>query len=161
MPPSENSPTFHVIQDGALNFEGASTAGTANITAGFPVDPEGGFDAGFVKFLNNSTADHATITTEDASNTEFHDSSTAGFATLTAAHGGFIFFDDTATADHATINVNSGGEMDFSPIFPGCGCTGGATTADHAQITNSGTIGFYQGSSAGQRHDHHQRGRGH
>ena len=45
--------------------------------------------------------------------------------------------------------VNPGGELDFSPIFPGCGCTGGTTTAGNATITNNGITGFYQGSSAG------------
>ena len=83
------------------------------------------------------------------SNLEFHNSSNAGNATLTAARGGFIFFNDTTIADHANITVDPGGEMDFSPIFPNCGCTGGAASADKATITNNGTTGFYQDSTAG------------
>jgi autotransporter-associated beta strand protein len=75
--------------------------------------------------------------------------SDAGSATITANNLGFIFFDDTATADHANITVNPGGEMDFSPVFAGCGCTGGSATAANAFITNNGITGFYQGSSAG------------
>ena len=68
---------------------------------------------------------------------------------ITANTDGFIFFDDTATADHANITVNAGGEMDFSPTFPGCGCTGGTATAGNAPITNNGTTSFWEGSSAG------------
>ena len=145
---AENSPTFHIIHDAAMNFEGTSTAGTANITAGFPVDPEGGFDAGFIKFFDSSTADHATITTEDQSNTEFHDSSKAGNANLTAAPGGFIFFNETSSADHATITVEGGGQLVFS-LNDGGEFQGGTSTAGNAIITSSGLIEFHEGSSAG------------
>ena len=149
-----NAPTFNVIgapnhSTPAMVFDGASSAGTANIVAGQVTDTNNGFNGGFIKFLANSTADQATITVRDASNLEFHDGSTAGTATLTAASGGFIFFDDTASADHASITVDSGGEMDFSPTFPGCGCTGGTATAGNATITNNGTTSFWEGSSAG------------
>jgi hypothetical protein len=87
-----NSPTFNFVNTNALNFRNTSTAGTAQITAGVPVDTEGGFEAGFIIFSNNSTAGHSTITTEDSSNTEFHDSSNAGNAMLIATPRGSIFF---------------------------------------------------------------------
>ena len=145
-----------------FNLEDRSTsssanAGSATITAGVPGNNDD-FSGGFVEFYGNSTAENATITAYVGSNIEFHDASSAGSATLTAGNAtvpagagdnGFIFFDDTSTADHATIMVNPGGELDFSPIFPGCGCTGGTTTAGNATITNNGITGFYQGSSAG------------
>ena len=125
---------------------------TAGVAGG--TDP---FEGGFIQFFNNATADHAMITDYEGSNIEFHNASNAGNATIIvgnptipgAGDNGFLFFDDTANAGHANITVNPGGEMDFSPIFPGCGCTGGTTTAGSATITNNGTTGFYQGSSAG------------
>ena len=125
------------------------TAGDAGGT-----DP---FEGGFIQFFNNATADHAMITDYEGSNIEFHNASNAGNATIIvgnptipgAGDNGFLFFDDTANAGHANITVNPGGEMDFSPIFPGCGCTGGTATAGDATITSSGNTGFYQGSSAG------------
>jgi autotransporter-associated beta strand protein len=154
---SAGAASIHVDGLGNVNFHDGSTAGTATMTAG-DAGSNDDFTGGFIKFFDNSTADHATITAYVGSNIEFHDASNAGNATLIvgnstipagAGDNGFLFFDDTATAGHANITVNPGGEMDFSPIFPGCGCSGGTTTAGDATITNNGITGFYQGSSAG------------
>ncbi len=133
---SGNSPTFDFINTNALNFRNMSTAGTAQITAGVPVDTEGGFEAGFIIFSDNSTAGSSTITTEDSSNTEFHDTSNAGNATLIAAPRGSIFFFDASNAAQATI-INGGSELAFAPLFAG----GGSASAGDATITT--TAGAY------------------
>ena len=148
-----NAPTFNVIgtpehSTPAMTFKGTSSAGAANIVAGLPIDTTGGFDAGFIKFENGSTAGQATITARADSNIEFHNSSTAGTATLTADSGGFIFFNETSSADHATINVESGGQLIFS-LFDGGEFQGGTSSAGNATITSSGLIEFHEGSSAG------------
>ena len=165
---------INVIDTANTEFHDTSTAGTAKITAGFPVSQNGGFDSGFVTFWDQSTAGSATIAALDGSNIEFHDGSKAGTAILTAGSGlpgtqGFIFFNDNSTADHATITVTSGGILDFSH-FDGSEFFGGPATAGNATITNnsgglilfenegvggnatitsSGTIEFHQGSTAG------------
>jgi autotransporter-associated beta strand protein len=125
-----------------------TTAGSASITGGVPGSVDE-FDGGFIKFYGSSTAGDATITSLFESNIEFHDSARAGNATLVAESHGFIFFQDTTSADHAIILVENGGELNFSPIFPGCGCTGGESTAEHATITNNGITSFYRDSTAG------------
>ena len=133
---SANSPTFDFVNTNALNFRNTSTAGTAQITAGVPVDTEEGFEAGFIIFSDSSTAGSATITTEDSSNTEFHDTSNAGNATLIAAPRGSIFFEDASNAAQATI-INGGSELGFAPLFAG----GGSASAGDATITT--TAGAY------------------
>jgi fibronectin-binding autotransporter adhesin len=140
-----NSPTFNFVNTNALNFRNTSTAGTAQITAGVPVDTEGGFEAGFIIFSNNSTAGHSTITTEDSSNTEFHDSSNAGNAMLIATPRGSIFFEDASNAANATI-VNGGSELGFAPLFAG----GGSASAGDATITTTaGAFTHFDSDSSG------------
>ena len=145
-------PTFNVIGTTAstpsMDFFGNSRAGTATIIAGLPVSQNGGFDSGFIKFHDTSTADNATITARDGSNIEFHNSSFGGTATLTAAPGGFIFFNETSSADHANIAVQSGGQLIFS-LNDGGEFQGGTSTAGNATITSSGLIEFHDRSSAG------------
>src|ERR1700722_125639 len=153
---SAGAASIHVDGLGNVNFHNGSTAGTATMTAG-DAGSNDDFTGGFIKFFDNSTADHATITAFVGSNIEFHDASSAGNATIIvgnpttpsgAGDNGFLFFNDTATAGHANITINPGGDVDFSPIFPGCGCTGGTATAGDASITNNGITRFFQGSSA-------------
>jgi outer membrane autotransporter protein len=153
---SAGAASIHVDGLGNVNFHNGSTAGTATMTAG-DAGSNDDFTGGFIKFFDNSTADHATITAYVGSNIEFHDASSAGNATIIvgnlttpigAGDNGFLFFNDTATAGHANITINPGGDVDFSPIFPGCGCTGGTATAGDANITNNGIARFFQGSSA-------------
>jgi hypothetical protein len=111
-----NAPTFSVIAipgdpGTSIIFDSAtatSSAGTAKIVLGQPVDTNMGLNGGYLLFLGNSTADRATITTRDASDTRFRDSSTAGHATLTATPGGSIFFENASSADHATITMLPG-----------------------------------------------------
>ena len=119
-----NAPTFNVVGGPggvgtpAMVFNGSSSAGPAQIILGQPVDTNGGFNAGFLFFRGTSTAALATITTQDASNTEFQDSSTAGHTTITAGPGGSIFFENASSADHATITMLPGSsELSFSPPF--------------------------------------------
>ena len=150
----EGNVTFNLEDRTSANI---AKAGTATMTAGIAGSADDG-TGGFVQFFGHSTADQAAITAYVGSNIEFHDASSAGNATLIvsnaalptgAADNGFLFFNDTPTAGHANITVNQGGELDFSPPFgPPC-CTGGTATAGNATITSSGTIGFYEGSSAG------------
>jgi hypothetical protein len=167
--PGGGNPTFQITQDAPMNFHNNSTAGTAEIIAGLVSDPTGGFQAGFIKFFDTSSADHATITAQDDSNIEFHDSSKAANATLVSAAGGDIFFNDKSTADHATITVQDGGFMEFGHLDPpefngGPASAGDAqitidtggfarfqteATAGSAIITNSGTLEFDDTSSAG------------
>jgi autotransporter-associated beta strand protein len=99
-----------------MNFFNNSRAGTATITAGRPVSQNGGFDAGFIKFMDNSTADHATISSLDGSSVEFHDSSRADQATLIAGPGGFIEFVDTSSGDQATVINDAGGEVKIADL---------------------------------------------
>ena len=91
------SAAFTVIE-GNMDFFNNSRAGTATIIAGRPVSENGGFDAGFIKFHDNSSADQATISSLDGSSVEFHDSSRADHATLIVGRSGFLEFVDRATA---------------------------------------------------------------
>ena len=109
---------FTVIE-GNMNFNDNSSAGTATINAGRPVSENGGFDAGFIKFFNTSTAGQATISSLDGSSVEFHDSSTADHATLIAGPGGFIEFVDTSRGDQATVINNAGGEVRIADLTTG------------------------------------------
>jgi outer membrane autotransporter protein len=107
------------VIEGNMNFFNNSRAGTATITAGRPVSQNGGFDAGFIKFMDNSTADHATISSLDGSSVEFHDSSSADHATLIAGTNGFIEFVDTSSGDQATVINNAGGEVKIADLTTG------------------------------------------
>src|SRR5271165_4302857 len=134
-------------------FRGTSTAGNATITAGRATDTSGGFEGGFTKFFDHSTAGNATITTFVGSNTEFRDSSTAGNATITADADGYTFFQDQSNADHAMIIIEKGGNTDFSLTFEAAGnnpdFTGGTSTAGNATIVNAGLLRFFDRSTGG------------
>ena len=134
-------------------FRGTSTAGNATITAGRATDTTGGFEGGFLKFFDHSTAGNATITTFVGSNTEFRNSSTAGNATITADADGFTFFQDQSNADHAMIVIEKGGNTDFSLTFEAAGdnpdFAGGTSTAGNATIVNAGLLRFFDGSTGG------------
>jgi outer membrane autotransporter protein len=164
------NPTFNITQDAPMNFHNNSTAGNATIVAGesILVDPDG-FQAGFIKFFDNSTASTADITAQSGSNIEFHDTSTAGNATLISAAGGDILFTEHSTAGNATITVQDQGFMEFGhldlPEFGGGPASAGnaqitidpggfarfqtEATAGNATITSSGTLEFDDTSSAG------------
>src|SRR5580704_14693947 len=66
--------------------------------------------------MDNSTADHATISSLDGSSVEFHDSSRADQATLIAGPGGFIEFVDTSSGDQATVINDAGGEVKIANL---------------------------------------------
>lgn len=134
-------------------FHGTSTAGNATITAGKATDTTGGFEGGFLKFFDNSTAGNATITTFVGSNAEFRDSSTAGKATITDSADGFTFFQDQSNAENAMIIIEKGGNTDFSLTFEAAGnnpdFNGGTSTAGNATIVNAGLLRFFDGSQGG------------
>jgi autotransporter-associated beta strand protein len=109
---------FTVIE-GNMDFFNNSSAGTATINAGRPVSQNGGFDAGFIKFHDTSTADHATIFSLDGSSVEFHDSSTAAQARLIVNNGGFVGFADQSTGAQATVINNAGGEVKIADLATG------------------------------------------
>ena len=133
------------LSDGALHFNGSSTAGTATITNG-----------GVTAFLDTSTAGNAAIT--NASTLRFQGRATGGNATI--ANSGTVFFTESSdggnaqiantgnlyfqagsTAGHATIR-NTTGTFDFQ----------GTSTAGTATITNNATANFDDSSSAGSSH---------
>ena len=103
-----------------MNFNGASSAGNANITN----------NNGDLNFSNTSTAGSATITNNFLLN--FSNTSTAGSAAIT--NNGFLFFNNTSTAGNATIATGSGATMFFL----------NNSTGGNAQlITNAGgTVDF-------------------
>jgi autotransporter-associated beta strand protein len=109
---------FTVIE-GNMNFNDNSSGGTATIIAGRPVSENGGFDAGFIKFFNTSTAGQATISSLDGSSVEFHDSSTAGTATLIVGESGFLEFVDSSSGDQARVINNAGGEVRIADLTTG------------------------------------------
>ena len=165
-------PTFNITRDAPMNFRNSSTAGTSVIFAGLPIaqDP-GGFQGGFIKFFNDSTAGNAAITAQSGSNIEFHNSSSAGSATLVST-GGDILINDKSTAGNATISVHSQSMMEIGHndggSFLGGGSAGNANitvegggfmrfettgTADAAKITIDGStsrVAFYDDSTAAQ-----------
>jgi outer membrane autotransporter protein len=85
---SSSSPIFKVGGDdpraASIQFENASKAGNAVITSNAH---------GFILFIDNSTADHATIVT-----------------------GGFTQFFNNATGGDARFITNAGGQLDISPL---------------------------------------------
>ncbi len=95
----------------AIDFNGGSSAGTAQIILGQVVDTAGGFNAGFANFRNASTAGQATITVRDASAINFFNSSTADHATIIVDRGGFLGFNDQSNGAQATVINNAGGEV--------------------------------------------------
>src|SRR5271166_736937 len=119
-----NAPTFNVIgtpghSTPPINFNNSSSAGTAQIILGQIIDTNNGFNAGFINFRGNSTADQATITVRDQSATVFMNSSTAGQATLIVDQNGFVGFVDTSNGDQATIINNAGGEVKIANLTTG------------------------------------------
>jgi hypothetical protein len=136
---------------GDILFNDNSTAGNATITVqdgGFMefghFDPFSGF------FGGPASAGDANITIENGGFARFETEGTGGSATITIENGGTIKFYDMSTAAQATITVNSGGTLDFSPtdFREGAIQPGGTSTVGTAAITNNGSTGFYQGSSA-------------
>jgi autotransporter-associated beta strand protein len=119
-----NAPTFNVIgtpfhSTPAIDFNGTSSAGTAQIILGQVIDTNNGFNAGFINFNGNSTAGQATITVRDQSATNFFNSSTAGHATLIVDNNGFVGFSATSNGDQARIINNAGGEVKIADLTTG------------------------------------------
>jgi outer membrane autotransporter protein len=119
-----NAPTFNVIgspghSTPAINFNGTSSAGTAQIILGQQIDTNNGFNAGFINFSGNSTAGQATITVRDQSAIIFSNSSTADHATLIVNQSGFIGFVGTSNGDQATIINNADGEVKIANLTTG------------------------------------------
>jgi len=132
-----------------MTFDNSAGAGNATIT-------NSGANA-TLNFLDNSSAENATITNSTGGNLLFSDSSSAGNANITLASGAAIvqataslgnatiaignstvYLWDQASAGHAAITVNSGGVLDFS-----AGASGGT-----AAVTLSGGNLYLEGSLA-------------
>jgi autotransporter-associated beta strand protein len=119
-----NAPTFNVIgapghSTPAINFNGTSSAGTAQIILGQTTDTNNGFNAGFINFNGSSTAGQATITVRDQSAVAFNSSSTAGQATLIVDKNGFAGFFGTSNGAQAIIINNAGGEVKIANLTTG------------------------------------------
>lgn len=111
--------------NGELEFNNASTAGTATI-----------IDNNQVVFNNNSSANRATIT-NNAAFLVFSDHSTAGNATI--VNNGALFVQFSSTAGSANITNTFGSFMDITQN----------STAGNATITNSGFFTLGNNSTAG------------
>jgi autotransporter-associated beta strand protein len=134
-----------IANNGYLNFQNSSSAGSAAITNN---------NGGFINFLDNSAAGSAAITNNGSLN--FLATSTAGSAVIANNNFGFINFSGNSTAGSATITNN--GSLNFlatstagsAVIFNANGINFLATsTAGSAAITNNGNIGFESNSTAG------------
>jgi autotransporter-associated beta strand protein len=108
--------------NGNLNFNNNSAAGSATITNNF-----------FLNFLDASSAGSANITNNFV--LTFDGTSSAGSATIT--NNFILTFDGTSTAGSATITNN--GTMEFSAN----------STAGSANITNNSSLNFFDATSAG------------
>ena len=125
-----NGGSATITNNGTLNFNNTSTAGSATITNN---------NGGFLHFFNSSTAGSANITNNSGGTLGFLSSSTAGSASIT--NNGFINFFNSSTAGSAAITNNSGGNLDFNET----------STAGSASITNNngGLLDFNDTSTAG------------
>ncbi|MBV8410996.1 MAG: autotransporter-associated beta strand repeat-containing protein, partial [Alphaproteobacteria bacterium] len=162
-----NGGSARIVNNGALDFNGTSTAGSAAIgntalmafndssTAGNAAITNSGLlsfngastaanamignDAiGALSFNNASTAGSATITNRGT--IAFFDTSTAGTATIVNRGGGAVGFGNNSTAGNATITNIGGGS--FLLFFD-------TSTAGNATIVNSATVTFGNASTAG------------
>lgn len=136
-----------------VNFNDTSTAATAVINNGFAL-----------RFMNSSSAGHATILNNDASNfTMFAGNSTAGHATISnTATGGYFYFMENASAGDARITFNSNLN---GVLFVGNSTAGRANitlnageatvydnaTFDRATVTvnSGGRVRFFGGATGG------------
>ena len=138
-----NGGSAAIANNGYLNFQNSSTAGSAAITNN---------NGGYINFLNNSTAGSATFTNAYIIN--FDNASTAGSATIN--NNNTLAFYNTATAGGSTI-VNN----DYLQFFDSSSAGSSALTNNHntsffatstagtANITNTSVLAFYQTSTAG------------
>ncbi len=147
-----NAATFNIVSTvgatPALDFNGTSSAGTAQFILGQVVDTAGGFNAGFLNFRGTSTAGQATITVRDASATNFFDSSTADHATIIVDRGGFLGFNDQSNGAQATVINNAGGEVGLFGLST-AGTTLGSIAGDGTFTLTSKnlTVGFNNNST--------------
>ena len=166
--------TIASINGGALTFTGASTSGSARLTASggttatvFQDTSNAGsstigVSAGSVlQFLDSSTAGTATVTVDNADVT-FFGSSSALNAIIVAVNGLGVSFANASTAERATVSVNSGAFLTFFDNATGGFATltadnGGvvefqqSSSADGATVTanGGGTVRFFEASSGG------------
>jgi autotransporter-associated beta strand protein len=132
--------------NGIIQFEDGSSAGSANFTNNTELDF---FDSttaasstitnsatGTVTFNNTATAGTATIDNSGA--LDFNNSSSAGSAFITNLSGGTIVFSNSSTGGSSIIANASGGTLTFND-----------TSSAGGQINNSGTTTFNNSSNAG------------
>ena len=137
--------TITALGDSNIEFDNASNAGHAILTAGLPTRPVGADTNGFIFFTGASSAGNATITVNqfaelsfapgffgggtatagDANitnngNTNFFQGSSAGNATITTNDGGLTRFFGRSTGGNAAFITNAGGVFDMSGLgtFP-------------------------------------------
>jgi outer membrane autotransporter protein len=140
--------TITALGDSNIEFDNASNAGHAILTAGLPTRPVGADTNGFIFFTGTSSAENATITVNEFAelsfapgffgggtatagnasitnngNTNFYQGSTAGNATITTNDGGLTRFFGRSTGGNAAFITNAGGVFDMSGLgtFPDTG----------------------------------------
>ena len=137
--------TITALGDSNIEFDDASHAGNAILTAGLPTRPVGADTNGFIFFTGTSSAENATITVNQFAelsfapgffgggtatagnanitnngNTNFFQGSSAGNATITTNDGGLTRFFGESTGGNAAFITNAGGVFDMSGLgtFP-------------------------------------------
>lgn len=103
--------------------------------------------AGSTVFIDDSTANAATINNSNNGETFFNNSSTADHATINNGQDGSTWFSHESTASRATIgNIGAGART----IFEDTATAGGSTTVFGASITNrdGGSTQFIDASTA-------------
>ena len=142
-----------IVNNGILQFNDTSMAGSATITNNIETDFFGGSSAasanitnaaagtltfnnsatanlaiignsGTIQFNNSSTASGSTINGTNGSTTTFNNSSTAGSATLNLVLSAALTFNDTSSAGTAHISANAlGGAITFNNSSTASGAT--------------------------------------
>jgi uncharacterized protein with beta-barrel porin domain len=142
-----------IAAGGDLSLQGASTAGTAQITNSNTIHFEGTSSAGSSTITNNGgsqiffnlnpgTATAGNSTIDNSGNLLFTNTATAGNATITTLAGGQTFFQGNSTAGNSQQTVALGGALNFN---------GNASAGNSTIVNNSNglSIQFLGNSTAG------------
>jgi autotransporter-associated beta strand protein len=133
--------TFNASDTRAITFNHIITLGGIAVTSGagdYRFDTNG-FDVTFTG-AGLSVGSGASLKFTNNAFTTFRDKSTAGQAQISITSGE-VFFRDGSSADHAQIAVSGGGDLEFGGAL-------GNSTAANAKITTSGTVFFFDASTA-------------
>jgi uncharacterized protein with beta-barrel porin domain len=162
-----------IVNNGIMQFNDTSTAGSATVTNNVQTDFFDGSSAGTanitnaaaatltfnntatagtstignsgtIQFNNSATAGTSTVTNTGTATIAFNNSSNAGSATLNSALvGGSITFNDTSSAANANIVLKE------SNLVFNNSATAGSATITMPDATHPGTITFNNTSTAG------------